>query len=113
LFALSADGPLVENDDKARYCSPLRADPRPMDGIVYAAYVTARMHRAVAQLLDAGVVNRAEGAASLAAHRRAFNPGWAVVASAGRLSERGRAAMAGACAYVQTFAERDMQGAQG
>lgn len=113
LFGLSADGPLVENDDKARYPSPLRADPRPMDGIVHATYVTARMQRAVAQLLDAGAVNRAEAEASLAAHRRAFDQGWAVIASDGRLSERGRAVMAGACAHMQAFAERGMQGAQG
>ena len=113
LFGLSADGPLVENDDKARYHSPLRADPRPMDGIVHATYVTARMHRTVAQLRDAGVVHRREAAASLAAHRRAFDQGWAVIASDGRLSDRGRAAMAGACAHMQAFAERDMQGAQG
>jgi HEXXH motif-containing protein len=113
LFGLSADGPLVESDDKARYPSPLRADPRPMDGIVHATYVTARMHRAVAQLLNAGVVNRAEAEASLATHRRAFDQGWAIIARDGRLSERGRAAMAGACAYMRGFAERDMHGAQG
>ena len=113
LFGLSADGPLVENDDKARYPSPLRADPRPMDGIVHATYVTARMHRTVAQLLDAGVVNRVEAEASLATHRRAFDHGWAVIASDGRLSERGRAAMAGARAYMRRFPERDMQAAQG
>jgi hypothetical protein len=113
LFGLSADGPLVENDDKARYPSPLRADPRPMDGIVHATYVTARMHRAVAQLLSAGVANRAEAEASLTAHRRAFDQGWAIIARDGGLSERGRAAMAGACAYMRGFAERDMHGAQG
>jgi hypothetical protein len=113
LFGLCADGPLVENEDKARYPSPLRADPRPMDGIVHATYVTARMHRTVAQLLEAGVVNRAEAEASLATHRSAFDQGWAIIAGDGRLSERGRAAMAGARAYMRAFAERDMQGAQG
>ena len=84
-----------------------------MDGIVHATYVTARMHRAVARLLDAGVLNRAEAEARLAAHRHAFDQGWAVIASDGRLSERGGAAMTGARAYMQGFAERDMQGAQG
>ena len=71
------------------------------------------MHRAVAQVQGARVVNRAEAEASLAAHRRAFDQGWAVIASDGRLSERGRAAKTGACTHMREFAERDMQGAQG
>ena len=84
-----------------------------MDGSVHATYATARMHRTVWQFLGAGVVNRWEAESSPAAHRRAFAQGWAVIPSDGRLFEHGRAAMAGAYAYIQAFAKRDMQGAQG
>jgi hypothetical protein len=103
LFGLCADGPLVENDDDARFPSPLRADPRPMDGIVHATYVTARMHRLVARLLQAGVLDgatTAEARASLTTHRRAFAEGIDVVDRHARLTERGHAVMAGARAYM-------------
>jgi HEXXH motif-containing protein len=103
LFGLCADGPLVENDDEPRYASPLRADPRPMDGIVHATYVTARMHLAVARLLAAGVLDdaaTAEAHASLAAHRRAFAQGIEVIDRHGSLTGRGEAIMAGARAYM-------------
>lgn len=96
LFGLCAHGPLVENDDSERFASPLRRDPRPLDGIIHATYVTARMHRAVQRLLEAGVlrgnqVGEAEGA--LLAHVRGFKSGLDVVERHGVLTERGRAAM--------------------
>lgn len=43
LFGLTTDEPMVLNDDGALYASPLRKDPRPMDGLYHAAYVSARM----------------------------------------------------------------------
>ncbi len=43
LFGLSLDQPVVENDVEERYASPLRPDPRPMDGIFHATFVCARM----------------------------------------------------------------------
>jgi hypothetical protein len=103
LFGLCADGPLVENDDEPRYASPLRADLRPMDGIVHATYVTARMHRAVAQLLTAGVLDAAataEAQASLTAHHRAFVQGIEIIDRDASLTAQGQAVMAGARAYM-------------
>jgi HEXXH motif-containing protein len=82
LFGLCADGPLVDDGDELRYPSPLRVDPRPMDGIVHAAYVTARMHRNLVQLLRSGVLDAgatAEAYVGLAAHQRAFTDGMTVV----------------------------------
>jgi hypothetical protein len=107
LFGLCADGALVENDDEAVFASPLRPDPRPMDGIVHATYVTARMHRAVLALERAGVLDAAavaEAHRSLAAHRRAFAEGMAVIEAHGRLTGRGRAILAGARAHMAAFA---------
>lgn len=107
LFGLCADGPMVENDDNPLYPSPLRTDPRPMDGIVHATYVTARMHRTVARLLQAGVLDgaaSAEAQDSLTAHRRAFAQGIEVIDRYARLTERGLAIMAGARAHMDRSA---------
>ena len=99
LFGFSADGPLVENDDVGRYASPLRRDPRPMDGIVHATYVTARMHQTVQRLLDSGVLateQEVAAQAALADHRRAFAEGIAVIDAHARFTPLGAAVMAGA-----------------
>jgi len=42
LFAIARTEPLLLNDPDASYGSPLRDDPRPMDGIFHAAFVAAR-----------------------------------------------------------------------
>jgi HEXXH motif-containing protein len=51
LFGLSLDQPVVENDVEERYASPLRPDPRPMDGIFHATFVCARMHYGYMRLI--------------------------------------------------------------
>jgi hypothetical protein len=104
LFGLCADGPLVRNDDRARFASPLRADPRPIDGIFHATFVTARMHRALAQQLAAGTLDageRAEALRALAAHREHFAQGLAVLDRHAQLTPLGAAVLAGARAYMQ------------
>lgn len=42
LFGIARTQPLLTNDPTERRSSPLRFDPRPMDGIFHAAYVSAR-----------------------------------------------------------------------
>jgi hypothetical protein len=54
LFGLSADGPLLSNGGEERYSSPLRADPRPIDGILHAGFVASRVHLLMCRLLDSG-----------------------------------------------------------
>ena len=53
LFGLAADGPLVENDPDERHPSPLREEPRPIDGIFHALYVSAREVAAMDAMLAA------------------------------------------------------------
>ena len=43
LFGLTLGADLTTNDPAERYGSPLRPDPRPIEGIVHATYVLARM----------------------------------------------------------------------
>lgn len=42
LFGVASDEQLVLNDPSERYKSPLRVEPRPVDGIYHACYVSAR-----------------------------------------------------------------------
>jgi hypothetical protein len=56
LFGLMMGRPLVENTEDERYDSPLRQDARPMEGVVHAAYVVARMHYALSSILQAGLL---------------------------------------------------------
>jgi HEXXH motif-containing protein len=103
LFGFAADGPLVDNPDEELFASPLRSDPRPMDGVFHATYVVARMHQTVARLLAAGILDaeaRAAARADLATHRRNFEAGDRIIREGGRLTEVGEAAIGAARAYM-------------
>jgi hypothetical protein len=111
LFGYCASGPLVENADDELFASPLRIDPRPMDGIVHATYVIARMHQTLERLIEAGVLSESETEAALsdlAAHRRNFEVGDAVIREGGRLTGLGRTVIGSARDYmagVRSFRE--------
>jgi HEXXH motif-containing protein len=103
LFGLSADGPLVENDDLERFASPLRRDPRPIDGIFHATWVTARMHQAVSRLLATGVLTRQqedEARAACENHVKQFAQGLATLDRHARLTAMGAAVLSGARTYM-------------
>jgi HEXXH motif-containing protein len=103
LYAMACDEALVYNPDDERHASPLRTDERPMDGIYHATYVSARMHLAMASLLESGVLGSAEAHAATAAMEADasnFRAGYGVVSAHGRLTETGEAVMAAAAAYM-------------
>jgi HEXXH motif-containing protein len=107
LFGLCADGPMIENDDSERYASPVRRDPRPMDGIVHAAFVIARMHQAVRTLLDAKAIDaaqRPEAETALANLQRSFAHAMNTVDQHALLTPLGRSVMEGARAYMAAHA---------
>ena len=56
LFGIAADRTLMHNSGEERYSSPLRADPRPIDGIFHACFVATRVHLALSRLLESGVL---------------------------------------------------------
>ncbi len=108
LFGLCAYGPLQENDDNERYPSPLRIDLRPMDGIVHATYVTARMHQSIQRLLDAGVLDQQqmhEAAQANILNVQHFISGMDTVDRYARLTPLGEAVMAGARNYMRGHVE--------
>ncbi len=43
LFLFHLDDPILYNDASATFSSPLRAEPRPMEGVFHALWVSARM----------------------------------------------------------------------
>lgn len=52
LFGMTLGADLTTNDASERYASPLRPDLRPIEGIVHATYVLARMNYALERLLN-------------------------------------------------------------
>lgn len=103
LFGFTIDEPLVLNPDEELFPSPLRRDPRPMDGIYHATFVSARMCWAMRRLAaDRGLEGEVRAAAEAAAERdvRSFAAGESVVARHGRLSETGAALMEAARGYM-------------
>jgi hypothetical protein len=103
LFGLMLEDSFVLNPDAERFQSPLRRDPRPMDGIYHATFVVARMHYAMQRLLISGLLDgtNAESAkAALERHRRAFSDGLATIERHGRLTAHGVAIMSSAAGYM-------------
>jgi len=52
LFGYALDERLVRNPDSQRFASPLRSDPRPMDGVFHATFVCARLYLLYRRLLE-------------------------------------------------------------
>ena len=103
LFAHAIEEPLVRNPYEERYPSPLREDPRPMDGNFHAIFVVARMHYAVSRILEADVLSgedRERARADRALHAESFAKGIAVLDAHADLSETGSCLIAGARDYM-------------
>jgi hypothetical protein len=106
LFAVALESPLVRNPDEERYHSPLRLDPRPMDGIYHATYVTARMHYVISRLLASGALTPAqveEAKTASANHVKSFREGYEVVSSQGNLTELGQGLLSTAHDYMRPY----------
>jgi hypothetical protein len=104
LFGLCMDTHLLENDPEERHASPLRADPRPLEGIYHATFVLARMHRALHHLLEAPGLAPGEKdkmVKELGREARAFNDGLATLRKHAHLTDCGAAILDGAAAYME------------
>ena len=107
LFGLGVDDPLVENSPEELFPSPLRLDPRPMEGIYHATFVTARMHRSVKQLLDSGILlpsTQEIARKEIAENARLFAKGIETVMRHGKLTPLGLTIMDGARTYMDSGA---------
>jgi HEXXH motif-containing protein len=95
--------PLVENDPSERFPSPLREDLRPMDGIVHATYVLARMHYCVERLLSSEALTETERKqldAAKARRRTDYLDGLQTIVSHARFTPLGGAIFVGAQNYM-------------
>ena len=104
LFGLMMGQPLTENGLSERYASPLREDPRPMEGVVHAAFVLAQMSYALEQLLRAGVLTLEENEKArqdLLTHRNRFFNSLPVIMSHARFRPGGDAVFRGAIDYMR------------
>jgi HEXXH motif-containing protein len=104
LFAFCVDEPVLENGFEGRYDSPLRKDPRPLEGIYHSVFVLARMHRAAKHLVDSGVLSgpmREKALAVMANQARLFAGGMDTVRKHGKMTATGEAVIRGACAYME------------
>lgn len=99
LFGQTIEEPLVLNPDEELFTSPLRPDPRPMDGIFHATFVSARMAWAMTQLADVAGLSaddRRMAAEAAAKDRQNFASGLSTVRAHGALTETGAEIMAAA-----------------
>lgn len=103
LFGFTIDEPLIENPDNELYDSPLRSDPRPMDGIYHATFVSARMHWALSALLASELDEQERHWLEEARERDYdnFYLGYDIVARHARLTDTGRHLIEAAAGYMQ------------
>lgn len=105
LFGFCTDEALVENDDDELFSSPLRLDPRPMDGIYHATFVSARMYWAMTRLAESPLLTSSEKERAIAAadtDMKNFYSGYGVVDAHGQLTRTGARLMASAKAYMDS-----------
>lgn len=104
LFGLAAGAPFLVNGLGARFSSPLRSDPRPLEGIYHATFVSARMHYAQSRLLASGLLSPEHADAADAARdaaRQAFYAGLQTLNAHAEATPLGRRLMGDTLAYMR------------
>lgn len=105
LFGLTMGKPLVENPYDERYESPLRSDARPMEGLVHAAYVLARMHYTLRSLISGGQMTpeeEDEARRQLAHYDDSFGAALPTIERHGRFTSDGATIFQSAMTYMST-----------
>lgn len=93
LYAFTQHEPLLLNDEAERYPSPLRADPRPMEGIFHATWVSARMSYAMDILSRSphlSTTSRQQASAAMQTDRMNFEAGYEVIRAHASLTTTGQ-----------------------
>jgi hypothetical protein len=107
LFGLCTEEAPVTNPDEELHPSPLRPEPRPMDGVYHATFVSARMHWAMSRLIASSLLTEEERIIAIQARdtdRRNFERGYETVAAHGQLTQTGQIALDAARAYMSEAA---------
>jgi len=93
LFAVQLDDYLALNPSTDRYHSPLRIDPRPIDGIFHATFVLSYMIAFLNEVVNGSTVPdslKQEAVTVLAERTKAFNDGYDVLQAHARFTSTGR-----------------------
>ncbi|MCP4598275.1 HEXXH motif-containing putative peptide modification protein [Neptuniibacter sp.] len=96
LFGYASKGRLTLNDEHSRYSSALRTDPRPMEGIFHATFVTARMFWSMQMIAECEYLdaeNRNYAKEALERNINDFVSGYQMIEKEGELSEIGTVVM--------------------
>jgi len=107
LFGMMGKELLVQNPYEDKFPSPLRPDPRPMDGIFHATFVSARMAFAMERLAASGHLTpeeRSQAREAAERDRANFASGDSVIRSDGRLTETGARIIADARKWITASA---------
>jgi hypothetical protein len=107
LFALAPMDGVVFNPDTERHASPLRDDPRPLEGIHHATFVLARIVYAMQAMIESGLLedaDRALAAEIAATNRPLFFDGLETLRAHARMTEPGEDALGAAEAYMAATA---------
>lgn len=94
LFGLAEAKPLTTNDPEERRTSPLRPEPRPVEGIVHATYVVARVNHILLEIArgnDVSAEERETVVENLGRQARLFRSGLATVDEYARFTPEGGA----------------------
>ncbi|GJE54191.1 hypothetical protein EKPJFOCH_0664 [Methylobacterium thuringiense] len=97
LFGMTLGADLTTNDPSERYGSPLRPDPRPIEGIVHATYVLARMNYCLERLREhpeLSPAERASVATKIARNTASYAAGLETVVAHARFTPDGAAIFA-------------------
>lgn len=95
--------PLVSNSSGDLYTSPLRYDPRPMEGLAHATYVLARMHHTISALRTTGELTadeEKEAGESLKYYASCYAEGLEVVQRHAHFDDVGARLFDGAVRYM-------------
>jgi hypothetical protein len=106
LFGLAQNEPCVTNAIEERYASPLRTDPRPMDGLFHQSFVCACLHYAYRRLAAAGLLSAGDLALTeerIDRYHRFFYSGYEVVARHGRITPTGAGILQAAVSYMESI----------
>jgi HEXXH motif-containing protein len=108
LFGLSQSQPLTENPPHERYVSPLRSEPRPMEGVYHATYVAARLALFNAQLRESSALSpheRETVSLAVPSLKQRFENGRASVEKDGKLGTLARELMDSAAREVAELSD--------
>jgi len=106
LYALSPMEGVVTNADDERHSSPLRDDPRPLEGIFHATFVIARIIYAMETMLDSGGLSSEDqrvAVENLEDSRPLFFDGLATLRRHANLTPAGDAALEAAETYMAAY----------